>query len=322
MTEKRRNFQMRKLSKKAFEEIRTWVYRNARHIDLMSWQYEFENGSKEAVLHALSFYQNEDGGFGNALEPDCWNPESSPYTTLCAIGKLNNINFTDTSHPIMQGIVRYIESCVHFKGEGWLFSIPSNNDYPRAPWWTYDPKAIEYEHKGVTLGLVCFVLQFVKKESELYKQVFALANKLLSKLKAPDNMGDMGLSGYCMLLETLNKLGLSDQFDMAFLFAAVKKLVDESIVRDVSQWVNYGVRPSQFISTPDSPFYAGNEDIVEKELDYLIDTKPDNSVWGITWQWWDNYPKYPKEFAISENWWRADGAIGRLKFLRSFGRLD
>lgn len=313
---------MKKISKEAFDQIRIWIYRNSRQIELVLWQYEFENGSKEAVLSALSCYQNEDGGFGNTLEPDCWNPESSPYTTLCAIDKLRNIDFKDTSHPIIQGIIRYLESGVHFNGEGWLFSIPSNNHYPRAPWWTYDPKANKYEHKGVTLGLVCFILQFVNKESELYKQAFELAKKLLSKLKEPDDMGDMGLSGYCMLLEMLKKLGLSDQFDTSYLLATVKQLVDKIIVRDVSQWVNYGVRPSQFISSPDSPFYKGNEDIVEQELDYFIDTRPANGVWGITWQWWDLYEKYPKEFAISENWWRADGAISRLKFLLNFGRLD
>ena len=313
---------MKKISGKAFDEIRLWIHRNARQLDLAMWQYDFENGSKDIVLSALSHYQNADGGFGNALEPDCWNPNSTPYTTLYAIEKLNSLCFTETSHPIMQGIIKFLESGAHSTGDGWLFSIPSNNDYPRAPWWTYDPKANEHEHIGVTLGIVCFVLQFVDKQSGLYRKALAHAIKLLSKLKETGNMGDMGLSGYCMVLEKAKQLGISDQIDMALYSAAVKKLVDEAIVRDVSQWVNYSVRPSQFISTPDSPFFEGNEDIVEKELDYLIDTRPENGVWGITWQWWENYEKYPKEFAISENWWKAEGAIRRLRYLRNFGRLE
>jgi hypothetical protein len=45
-----------------FEKARTFIYRNARPLDFARWQYQFENGSKEAVLNALSFYQNEDGG--------------------------------------------------------------------------------------------------------------------------------------------------------------------------------------------------------------------------------------------------------------------
>jgi hypothetical protein len=297
------------------------MYRNARHIDLLLWKYEFENGDRDETLRALSFYQNADGGFGNALEPDCWNPESSPYTTLCAISKLKQIGFADADHPIMRGIIKYLESGAHFNGDGWLFNIPSNNEYARAPWWTYDQGANEYEHKGVTLGLACFILRNADSKSELYGLAFALVSKLLAKLAAPDNMGEMGLSGYCAILATLDDLGLSDQFDMEFYTAEVKRLVDNAIVRDVSQWANYTTRPSQFISSPDSPYYEGNAEIVGKELDYLVDTRPASGVWGITWQWWDNYVKYPKEFAISENWWRADGATHKLVFLRSFGRI-
>ena len=313
------------LSINAFEEIRLWIYRNARRIELALWQYEFENGSVEAVLSALSNYQNADGGFGNAIEPDCWNPASSPYATLNAIGKLKSINFTDTDHPIMRGIFKYLENGEHSNDNGWLFNIPSNNDYPCAPWWTYDPEANEYEHTGVTAGIVCFVLQFADKNFELYKRSFVFAEKLLSKFAEPGNKGDMGLFGYCALLETVNKLGLSNALDIKYLSSNIKKYVDDEITRDVSKWAGYCVRPSGFIQSPDSPFYAGNEEIVEVELDYLIETRPAGGVWGITWHWHDNYAKYPEEFAISKNWWKSDydiGATGKLKFLRNFGRLE
>lgn len=62
----------------ALKKARTFIYRNARPLDLARWQYHFEGGSKEAVLTTLAAYQNEDGGFGHALEPDSWNPNSSP----------------------------------------------------------------------------------------------------------------------------------------------------------------------------------------------------------------------------------------------------
>ena len=45
---------------KTFEKARDFIYRNARPLDLARWQYHFENGSKEAVLKALSYYQNAD----------------------------------------------------------------------------------------------------------------------------------------------------------------------------------------------------------------------------------------------------------------------
>ena len=46
-----------------YEKARAFMYRNARPLELALWQYHFENASADRVLHALSFYQNEDGGF-------------------------------------------------------------------------------------------------------------------------------------------------------------------------------------------------------------------------------------------------------------------
>lgn len=55
-----------------FEKARSFIYHNARPLDIARWQYHFEGGSNEAVLTALAAYQNEDGGFGHALEADAW----------------------------------------------------------------------------------------------------------------------------------------------------------------------------------------------------------------------------------------------------------
>ena len=62
----------------AYHRARRFVYKNARPLELAKWQYHFENGSREAVLETLACYQNTDGGFGYGLEPDYWNPHSSP----------------------------------------------------------------------------------------------------------------------------------------------------------------------------------------------------------------------------------------------------
>ena len=43
-----------------YNEIKTWMYRNARHVDLCLWQYFFEDGDKKAVADALLSYQNEE----------------------------------------------------------------------------------------------------------------------------------------------------------------------------------------------------------------------------------------------------------------------
>jgi hypothetical protein len=74
-----------------YQNARAFIYRNARPLDFARWQYHFEGGGKDAVLTALSAYQNEDGGFGHALEPDSWNPNSVPLQTWTATEILREI---------------------------------------------------------------------------------------------------------------------------------------------------------------------------------------------------------------------------------------
>lgn len=47
-----------------------YMYSNARLLDRRRYEFHFGNGSAEAVIDALRPYQNADGGFGGALEPD------------------------------------------------------------------------------------------------------------------------------------------------------------------------------------------------------------------------------------------------------------
>jgi hypothetical protein len=313
---------MKNLTEESYREIKSWIYRNARQIELTLWQYYFENGSKEAVLSALSFYQNNDGGFGNALEPDNWNPNSSAYTTLAAINILINIDFSDKKHPIIKGIFRFLESNVHCSENGWYFNIPSNNDYPHAPWWTYNMEANTVESIGLTAELAGFILVNAEESSDIYKKAMCLSDMLIDKLNTTGNYGDMGIGGYCVLLDSIEKANLTERFDCKLLTENLERLVYNSIERDTSKWSYYSVRPSNYINSPKSIFYKDNEDIVLKELNYLMETRPNGGVWDITWSWFENNDKYAKEFAISENWWKAEKAIHKLNLLRNFGRFD
>jgi hypothetical protein len=312
---------MKKLSNEDFLEIRDWMYRNARNIELSLWKYHFENGSREDVLSALSFYQNEDGGFGNAMEADNWNPESTPYTTLRAIDVLKSIDYIDMEHPIMRGIFRYLESTEYMTEYGWMFSIPSNDRYPHAPWWTYDSQANRFESIGLTAELAAFILQYSSNDTELYSRALTFAKQLTEDLKRLNKFGDMGIGGYCALVDAIKKCGLEESFDYENLLCTVKQLVYNSIERDISKWEFYGKRPSSYIHSPESVFFRENEDIVMKELDYLIEKRPEKGVWNITWSWFDNNEKYAKEFAVSENWWKATIAIQNMMQLRNFDRL-
>ncbi|MBI4926641.1 MAG: hypothetical protein HY835_02670, partial [Anaerolineae bacterium] len=61
-----------------FSRAADFIWKNARLLDRRLFAFDFLDGSAEAVVSALAAYQNADGGFGNALEPDKRTPYSTP----------------------------------------------------------------------------------------------------------------------------------------------------------------------------------------------------------------------------------------------------
>lgn len=280
---------MLKLGVEDYQRIRSWVYRNARPLDFTRWQFYFENGSKEAFLSVLAEYQNEDGGFAHALEPDCWNPNSSPYmTNWWSASELKELD-VDKNHPIIQGILKYLDSGVHFNN-GWTWSIPSNNDYPHAPWLSYNESGnIEWD-TSVTTRLVGFILVYADKESQLYNKAVHLANTLIERFNTFQDDAFFAMIGYRELLTCIELANLEQQFNCDSLR---KRLVKEE-----------------------------DKDEIEKELDQLVEKLKKKDVFNTGSLYFVDGDKYIKECAITQIWWKADGLISDLKRLKDNDRME
>lgn len=64
------------LSKKAFDKASNFISTRGRPLEKAQFEFHFNNGSVEDVLLELGKFQNPDGGFGHAVEPDVRMPES------------------------------------------------------------------------------------------------------------------------------------------------------------------------------------------------------------------------------------------------------
>lgn len=303
-----------------YDEARVWIHRNARELDLCIWKHLFENGSVEDVLEALAFYQNADGGFGHMIEPDSWNPHSTPSSVHRAIALLDMIGFRDYEHPIMQGIMSFLESGSGTFELGWCFTVPSNDDYAHAPWWNFGEEANKKEHFGLTAEFCAFILKSGQTGLSVYDRALDLTKHLFSLPWDSGDYGEMGVGGMIGLLRAVKQTGVGS-FDTDGLYEKLRVAVTRKIEHDVEKWQYYGTRPSNLINSPDSEFYADNADIVEAELSYLIETRPKGGVWGITWTWFDNMDKYLEQFTLSKNWWMAITCIEKMIFLRNFNRI-
>ena len=62
---------------------------HARLLDRLRFRVLFEGASPEPLVTAIAAYQNADGGFGHALEPDLRGPESEPIPVWTALWLLD-----------------------------------------------------------------------------------------------------------------------------------------------------------------------------------------------------------------------------------------
>ncbi len=65
--------------KDLFESAEEFIWKNARLLERRLFDFHFRSGSSQAVLSALRAYQNEDGGFGNALNLIFVVPTVNPF---------------------------------------------------------------------------------------------------------------------------------------------------------------------------------------------------------------------------------------------------
>ncbi|MCM1298719.1 MAG: hypothetical protein NC203_05005 [Firmicutes bacterium] len=299
-----------------FEKARRFIYRNARPLELARWQYHFENGSREAVLKALAFYQNQDGGFGHAVEADSFNPNSCPIQTWQAIAILKDVGLEDASHPIIEGILRYLDSGADFSEERgqWLNTVSSNDNYPHAIWWSYSDKETDFRYNP-TACLAGFILRFAPKDGGLYKKAEAIAQRAFDWFKENAPVGEKHIAGcFISLFEYMSEAGLNT-VDMDEFKSRLIEEVNANICRSADKWLSeYVCRPSAFIRSRDSIFYKGNEEPAAKECEVIISSQLDDGSFAVPWQWFNDY----REFTLAENWWKSVIVIENMMFLKGF----
>ncbi len=301
-----------------FEKARAFMYRNARPLDLARFQYHFENGSKEAVLNILSYYQNEDGGFGHAVEADCWNPNSIPLHSNTASEIIREIDVMDSQQPVIQGLLKWYESGKHFNGKSWEITVESNNDYPHAPWWhTESVSSCHTDYNG-TAQIAGFIARYADKGSDIFKLGVRIANEAIEAL-SPDEIRDMHTCVcYMRMAELFEKGKATEYIPFDELKEKLHISINKLIVTDTSKWSGYVCQPSCFINSKESEYYLANKEIADYECKHIINTQLADGSWNIGWTWGGNYPD---EWAISKNWWKGQWIIQNLLYLKGFELL-
>jgi hypothetical protein len=127
---------MTMLTQERLAAAERYLLLNARLIDRLRFAHLFRGGSVAAVRSALAAYANDDGGFGNALEPDLRGAGSQPQPVEVAFHVLDETTGPDDPFdgPIVQAACGYLARVSTADG-GVPFVLPSVRGTPAAPWW-------------------------------------------------------------------------------------------------------------------------------------------------------------------------------------------
>jgi hypothetical protein len=142
---------MLRLTREQFRKARSFILCNARIVERRLFDYHFNAGPEEGVLHAVLAYQNRDGGFGHGMEPDTSSPESQPLFTVMALEALDEA--ACLNREILAGAMPYIQGITSEEGgTPWMFR--PRGDYPRAAHFEHVSERPTISSTGPLLALM------------------------------------------------------------------------------------------------------------------------------------------------------------------------
>ncbi len=307
---------MLQLSRERFHKAEAFIHKNARPLEQCRFLYEFQDGAAEDVLAELARYQNSDGGFGNALEPDLRLADSSAYATTVGLQTIRELS-VPIGHPLVQGAIQYLLETFDPEYDAWPI-IPSNaNDAPHAPWWRFDQDLAE-RWGGFLVNPRAEIVGYLYDYADLVPSDFLarLSGAVVAHLETlPDDMERHDLACYMRLLETRT---LPEQARTKML-PKLTRALDQVVARDPRKWREYYLKPLDVVTSPDAPFAGMFAEEIGPNLDFEIQSQREEGCWTPSWAWGD---QYPEAWETAEREWQGVITLGTLKLLRDFDRLE
>ncbi len=304
---------MKTLSTRDFNRAKAYLKTQARPLERRLFAFYFENEPVENTIAEVAQFQNKDGGFGNALEPDFRMPESSPMATDFALSVLKEIGAPSDQRAVANG-VRYILGCFNSKTSRWPIVSSEVNNHPHAPWWHYD-SSLEMVPAESTGNPTAEILASLLVWPELTPNGFldSLTKVCLERiLSLTVKAGMHEMKCYLKLVETLPAASRGAAEDK------IKELILNMVASDPADWSAYTPQPLFFVNSTESILYHELRQAIDDNLDYLIDRQDPAGGWAPNWDWGS---MYPEAWDVSRLEWQGVITLDNLRKLKAFGRL-
>lgn len=306
---------MKTLSQNRFKRTETYIFTHGRELDQQLFNFHFMDGSLEAALDALVDYQNSDGGFGHALEPDLRTPASSVIATSMAFSILREVK-APGSFPLVKQGIEYLLNTFDEEKRGWPIIPPEAEDAPRAFWWEYGKTEENFggfliNPRAVVLGYLYDYIDLVPADflAEVTQEVLDYLLGVSDEMAMYDFLSLKGLAASSNLPEEIRKPVVEK------LTRIVPHVLDEQ-----EKWAGHGVSPLDIASWPEGVLAgAVSDEDIQVNLDMVIEHQNPDGTWELGWSW---EALDAEAWAQAEKDWKGHAGVRQLVTLRAFGRLD
>ena len=305
---------MVKLSESSFKLAQKFIETKGRSLEMTRFRHVFVGESGESVFDALRKYQNDDGGFGQALESDIRTSESSAVCTAIAFQNIRATQAKPDERMISSSMTYLLET---LDKEVWHWRIIPKiaEESPRAPWWGQAERGDRFD--SFSLNPTAEILGYLYDWQAYVPNdiISAVSERVLNYLSELETIEMHDLLCCLRLLQTKSlPKGMGEQ-----IYSVLNPLVDKAVNWQPAQWSTYGLLPLQVVNTPDSLFMAGREEAVAMQLDYEVNAQHGDGSWIPTWSWGDVFPDV---WQVARHEWAGVMTLGKLLLLQRFGRIE
>ena len=292
-----------------FEKSEQFILTHGRELEKALFNYHFKDGSKNSVLNELIKFQNQDGGFGNGIEPDLRLPQSTDISTWCALRLLKDLEISD-DETVLNAALDYLELKFNTKKRGWDIVVPEVNNCPHAPWWNYEGAIKHFGWGNPSAEILGFFIKY-RSSSKLIKPLLELAPQKILEVKP----GDFHEIDCFKKLYDLADGNLKEQLRKPLI-----SLMQNSIEKDPEKQSEYVARPLTFIDSPsDKLISAFSPTLIEENLCFIVKSFDHKSgCWHPNWDWAGNYPE---QWQKAKQEWQGILTLNNLLKLRAFGKI-
>jgi len=309
---------MKRLSREAFDRARRFLKTQARPLDRAIFEHRFEGGSAESVIAGLAHFQNEDGGFGRALEPDLRTPGSSALATGIGLRTLKELQCA-ADHPMVRRAVRYLLSTFDDQAGVWRVVPHDTNSFPHAPWWHDEDDSLASLFDGFRIIPRAEIVGLLHHYSALVPAGW-LDDVTGNTVNDIENTEPLGTGGGDDLVYALS-LAETEELPPAFKRRLVKRVrtaASTAVSRDPQEWGSYCIAPLKVAPSPRSIVADLLWDDLQAHLDDQIDHQTPEGTWEPTWTWGEFYPDVWQQARLE---WRGHLTLNTLTALHAFGRI-